>query len=135
MLFGSVGDNLWENIISVTIAIAIVFCVWYFVAKKKNNKKQMQRSIETCLGIYFIYLFGLIGVLAVGAYLIICKISKKHKDSQEKTSVININESQNNTTQNKSASDMEKIPDIHLYDDLIIDPSGKISKDKSKSRV
>lgn len=74
-------ENPWEQILIVTIAIFIIFIVWYCIAKSKNNQKQMQRSLETCLGIYFVYLFGIFGVIIVGIYLLFVYIGKSHKNS------------------------------------------------------
>ncbi len=78
-------QNPWLQILCVTIAISIVFCVWYLTARNNKSKKQMQRSIETCLGIYFVYLFGLLGILAVCVYLLMAYINKRNKEKNKST--------------------------------------------------
>lgn len=117
-------ESPWLQILCVTIALAIIFCIWYFVAKSKNNKKQMQRSIETCLGIYFVYLFGLFGVLIVCVYILMTYISKKNKDKNTSTPI----------ETNQDNLDNENVPKINLYEESNVNTNNTILDKTNKEQ-
>ena len=62
------------------VSVIIVWVIWFLIAKKKDNTKQMIRSSEFCAFALLTVLFGaIVSIICLLLYVIIRAIVKKYK--------------------------------------------------------
>lgn len=66
-------------------ACAIVWAIWFYSAKKKNNTKQMLSATQLCLFAFITYVWGILcGAVCIGAYYLIEHVKKTTSTPTEK---------------------------------------------------
>lgn len=70
-------DTLLRQIAVALCSSAIVWAIWFFIAKSKNNHKQMVYATVFCCFVFFTMAFSpLAGVAFYGAYALINYVRK-----------------------------------------------------------
>ena len=79
-------DTLLRQIAVALVSSAIVWAIWFFIAKSKNNHKHMLFATVFCCFVFFTMAFSpLAGAAFYGAYALINYVKKLTANPSEKT--------------------------------------------------